>query len=170
MMGLFWLHQHHRRSAQRQNYPYRAQPWVNNQSLQNSLRKTAWDKRGTNERKGWYQHFLGTATSNQEADSTFKYPKWHEMKMMWERLCLCSLMGHQDLLIWWCRLTCGRYSSQSYTGAAHTYLIVNVWCNNGDDANLCLCWIFEKHIDTKLIWKKKKKKLSAQQQSWAFND
>lgn len=93
MMGLFWLHQHHRRSAQRQNYPYRAQPWVNKQSLQNSLRKTAWDKRGTSERKGWYQQFFG----DQEADSTFKYPKWHEMKMMWGRLCLCSLMGHQDL-------------------------------------------------------------------------
>lgn len=41
--------------------------------------------------------FWGPATSNQEADSTFKYPKWHEMKMMCGRLCLCSLMGHQDL-------------------------------------------------------------------------
>lgn len=106
MMRLFWLHQPHRSRAQRQNNPHRAQRSPNHQSLQKCLRKTAWDKREAGELGSTifiYFYFFGDwpwVTGRQILPSNIQ--KWDEMRTMRRRLCLCSLMGLQDVLLrWW---------------------------------------------------------------------
>lgn len=144
MMCLFWLHQHH------QNYP------SNHQCSENSLRKTAWDKRKTSESKRLpFTISKRLATSDQEADYTLKCSKWDALKMVWGRLCLCSLMDHQDCCgmmmqsnLWQVQLTELRRGCSYIFNSKHLMGIMERMQIHVDARST----IFEQHIDTKVIF------------------